>query len=143
MERSWEHCPDGPWGNPKAHHDLGEFLHLASALLCIDVHAFFLLLLIFDVVNFLVQAYTVALRFADSSSNLSASTAERDCLTARVQELERELNETKAKLSKVQTKFSDLILKRKEVKAKTKGLKDKVKRLRHELQEAKATAAAS
>ena len=73
---------------------------------------FLFLSLIVVVVNFLVQAYTVALRFADSAGNLSALCTERDGLAARAQELERELNETKAKLSKVRTKFSNLLLKR-------------------------------
>ena len=40
----------------------------------------FFLLLIIVVVIFLVQAYTVAQRFADSAHNLSKSNAERDRL---------------------------------------------------------------
>ena len=83
------------------------------------------------------------MRFVDSSNNLFASAAERNCLTARVQELEEELNGTNAKLSEVQTKFSNLSLKRKEIRAKTKRLEGKVTRLERELQEAKAIAATS
>ena len=105
------------------------------------IYIYFLSLIV--VVNFLVQAYTVALRFADSAGHLSVSCTERDRLAERVQELEKELNETKAKLSKVRTKFSNLLLKRKEVRAKTKGLQDKVTSLERELQEAKAIATAS
>ncbi|XP_062095077.1 uncharacterized protein LOC133800972 [Humulus lupulus] len=88
-------------------------------------------------------AYTLAMWFADSSNNLSVSAAKRNCLTARVQELEKELNETNAKFSEVQTKFSNLSSKRKEVKAKTKRLEDKVTCLERELQEAKAIAVSS
>ncbi|XP_062100277.1 uncharacterized protein LOC133806169 [Humulus lupulus] len=68
------------------------------------------------------KTYTLAMRFVDSSNNLSVSAAERNCLTARVQELEEELNGTNAKLSEVQTQFSNLSLKRKEIRAKTKRL---------------------
>ena len=133
LEWSWERCPNGPWGNPKVCHGLGEFLHLASALLSIDVHAFFFLLLIVDAVNFLVQAYTVALRFADSSSNLSASTAERDCLTARVQELEKELEKTQSELKKVRTELATSSRRKLKAVAKAKELKDQVASLKSEL----------
>ena len=92
---------------------------------------------------FFVQTYTLAMRFVDSSNNLSASAAKRNCLTARVWELEGELNETNAKLSEVQTKLSNLSSKRKEIRAKTKRLEGKVTRLERELREAKDTAAAS
>ncbi|XP_062086199.1 uncharacterized protein LOC133792311 [Humulus lupulus] len=87
--------------------------------------------------------YTLAMRFVDSSNNLSLSAAERNCLTARVLELEGELNETNAKLSEVQAKLSNLSSKRKEIRAKTKRLEGKVTCLERELREAKDTAAAS
>ena len=109
--------------------ELGETLArsaawVSSCILCrpyIFLFPFFLLL-ITVVVIFLVQAYTVALRFADSADNLSAPCTERDRLVARAQELERELNETKDKLSRVQTKLSNSLLKRKKVVAKATEL---------------------
>ncbi|XP_062086145.1 uncharacterized protein LOC133792253 [Humulus lupulus] len=57
--------------------------------------------------HFGTLAYTVALWLADSSSNLSASTTERDCLMARIQELEKELENTQADLQMVRTKLAD------------------------------------
>ena len=80
-------------------------MHLVSALLYIDVHTFFLLLII-SVVNFLVQAHIVAQQFADSANNLFASSVERDCLTARVEELEKELEDTQIELKRVRSKLS-------------------------------------
>ena len=65
----------------------------------------FFLLLIISVVNFLVQAHIVAQRFADSANNLSASSAERDRLTAWVEELEKELEDTQTELKRAWTKL--------------------------------------
>ncbi|XP_062086061.1 microtubule-associated protein 70-5-like [Humulus lupulus] len=96
-----------------------------------------------DLRRSMALTYTLAMRFVDSSNNLSLSAAERNCLTAQVRELEGELNETNAKLSEVQTKLSNLSSKRKEIRAKTKRLEGKVTRLERELREAKDTAAAS
>ncbi|XP_062118481.1 receptor-like kinase LIP1 [Humulus lupulus] len=89
------------------------------------------------------QAYTVARWFADSAHNLFASSTERDHLLGRVQELERELDETNSRLEKAQAKIFASLKRKKKAVVKAMMLQEKVTSLESELQDAKATAAAS